>query len=177
MTATDQFGAISPVSSQTITIGIVEVEVDPAGQGGIVGLAISGTSSVQGVVLAPGGTPNSLKLTRGGTVLGTFVPTDGTVAIYGDGGTDPVTVTGVANSADTFTLAGSTATFTAASLSPTVFSIALNNISNVTLKGGNGGNSFTETAAAIPSRPGGWWGQQYLCLRWCQHGRCDEHPG
>ena len=55
------------------------------------------------------------------------------------------------NSADTFTLAGNTATFTAASLSSNVFTIALSGISTVALQGGNSGNSFTNTAATVTS--------------------------
>jgi len=151
VTASDQSGVTSQAATQAITIGLAEVQTDSTGQGGFTGLAISGTSATQGVVLAPGTAANSIKVTRGGTLLGTFVPTGGNVAIYGDGGTDLVTVTGVTNSANTFTLSGNATTFTAASLSPNVFTIVLNNVSDVTLQGGNSGNSFTNKGAAVPS--------------------------
>jgi PKD domain len=151
VTATDQFGLASTAVTQSITIGLAQVQADSASQGGTAGLAISGTSATGGVILAPGAAANSIKVTRGGTVLGTFVPTGGNIAIYGDGGNDVVTVTGVANSANTFSLAGNTATFTAASLGTNVFTIVLGGINSVTFKGGNSGNSFSNTAATVAS--------------------------
>jgi uncharacterized delta-60 repeat protein len=151
VTVTDQFGGVSPKATTTMTIGFAEVEADPSGYAGVAGLAVSGTNAAQGLVLAPGGTTNSLSVTRAGTLLGTFVPTNGNVYIYGDGGNDSLTITGVANSANTFTLSGNTATFTAASLGQNKFTIALNGIPNVTMQGGNSGNSFTNTLATVAS--------------------------
>jgi len=150
VTASDQFNIASTAATQPIQIGIAEVEADSNGQGGITGLAISGISGSQGVVLA-GTTGNSVKITRGGKVLGSYVATNGNIAIYGDGGTDLVTISGTTTSANAFTLTGDTATYTAAAFSPNTFTIALDSISQVTLQGGNHGDSFTNTAATVPS--------------------------
>jgi hypothetical protein len=151
VTATDQFNAASAPATGAITVGLAQVQADAAGQGGITGLAISGVGVSSGVVLAPGATAGTLKVTRSGTLLGTFTPTNGNVAVYGDGGSDPVTVNGVSTSANSFTLSGSTATFTAASLGANVFTIGLNNISTITIVGGKAGNSFTNTGATVAS--------------------------
>src|SRR5262249_9134651 len=64
-------------------------------------------------------------------------------ALYGDGGNDLVTLTGLSTSANTFTVTGNTITFMAAALNPNVFTINLNSISTVALQGGTSGNSFT----------------------------------
>jgi hypothetical protein len=102
-------------------------------------------------VLAPTGSGYGVKVTRNGTVLGTFTATNGTVAIYGDGGADLVKLIGLSASANTFTLSGNTATFTAAAIKPDVFSVTLNSITTVTLQGGTKGNAFTNTAATVAS--------------------------
>jgi hypothetical protein len=147
---TDQFNIVSAKATEPIQIGIAAVEADASGQGGVTALAVSGTFGSQGVVLT-GAAGNSMQVTRGGTVLGTFVATGGNIALYGDGGTDLVAIDGITTSFNTFTLTGSTATFTAAAFGSDLFTIGLNGISQVTLKGGNSGDSFTNTAAAVPS--------------------------
>jgi hypothetical protein len=150
VTATDQAGISSPVATQQITIGVAELEHDSASLGGITGLAIAGTSAGQGIVLASAG-PHSIRVTRGGILLGAFVPPGGGVTIYGDGGNDLVTVLGAANLVDTFTLTGSTATFAAGSSGATTFTIGLSDISAVAFRGGAVANSFTITQATVAS--------------------------
>jgi PKD domain len=150
VTATDQFDIASAPATQTIKIGLAVVEADGAGEGGTTGLAVSGIGGSLGVVLV-GSAGNSMKVTRGGTVLGTYVATNGNIAIFGNGASDLVTVAGAANAANTFTLTGNTATFTSAPFSPSVFTVALNSIGHVVLLGGNQGDSFTNTATTVPS--------------------------
>jgi hypothetical protein len=151
VTVVDQFGGTSLPASQNMTVGLAVVEADTSGQGGITGLAIAGIAGSQGVLLTTGTGANVISVTRGGSKLGSFTATGGNVAIYGDGGTDILTVNGVSTSANTFTLTGSTASFTAASLAPNVFTIALNSLSRVTFAGGKSGNAFTVTTPTVAS--------------------------
>jgi subtilase family serine protease len=152
-TATDQFGYTAPAVSQAITVGVVAVEADPAGQGGITGLAISGVAGSSGVILTPTGSGDNVQVTRGGVLLGTFTAPGGVVAIYGDGGTDLVTLKGLSSSANTFTINGNTVTLAAAALPPSGFSVGLSGISNITLQGGSQANTFTfaGTSAWVPA--------------------------
>jgi hypothetical protein len=142
-TATDQFGYTAPVVSQAITVGVIATEADPAGQGGVTGLAISDVAGSAGVVLTPTGSGDNVQVTRNGVLLGTFNAPGGVVAIYGDGGTDLVTLKGLSSSANTFTINGNTVTLTAAALPPSGFSLDLSAISNLTLQGGSKANTFT----------------------------------
>jgi hypothetical protein len=148
-TATDQFGYTAPAGSQSIAVSLFAIEADPAGQGGITGLAISDVAGTSGVVLTPTGSGDNLQVTRGGVLLGTFTAPGGVVAIYGDGGTDLVTLNGLSSSANTITLSGNTATLTAAGLPPAGFSVGLSGISNITLHGGSNGNTFTFTGTSM----------------------------
>jgi hypothetical protein len=141
VTATDQAGTTS--AQVTSTAKILSSEL----QGGT--LAIGGTTGNDTFIISAGTTAGSLTATVNGKSIGTFSVTN--AQVYGAGGTDAVTINGVTNSADTFTLSGSTATFTAASLSPNTFSVGLNNIYRITFQGGNSGNTFTNTAPTVRS--------------------------
>jgi hypothetical protein len=141
LTATDQAGKTSAAFTSTATILGHEL------QGGT--LAIGGTTGNDSFVIAAGAKAGTLTAKVNGTTIGTFSAS--AAAIYGDGGTDTVTINGVTNSANTFTLSGSTATFTAVSLAPHTFTIGLNGISKVTFQGGNSGNTFTTAAPTVAS--------------------------
>ncbi len=101
-------------------------------------------------MLTPGAAANSIKVTRAGTVLGTFASVTN-VAVYGDGGADNMTVNGVSTSANVFTLTGNVATLTPSAAGWSTDTITLNSITQVTLKGSNRGGSFTNTAATVAS--------------------------
>lgn len=152
-TATDQYNNTSAPVNQLITIGLAEVQSDSNGQGGITGLAIAGVGG-SGVVLTPVGTSNSLTVVWNGTNLGTFAGFGTNVQIYGDNtGTDLVTVNGTnppSSGADSYTISGNTVTFNATGYS-NPFTIGLNNntFSQITLKGGPNGNTFTDSGASV----------------------------
>ncbi len=141
LTATDRAGTTSPAVTSTATILGYEVQGST--------LAIGGTTGNDSFVIAAGANAGSLTAKVNNTSIGTFQVA--AAAIYGDGGTDKVTISGEQNSANTFTLNGSTATFTAASLSPNLITVALNNIATIAFAGGKKGNSFTNTAATVAS--------------------------
>jgi hypothetical protein len=112
-------------------------------------LAVGGTAVNNTFVVSAGAQAGSLIAKWNGTTIGPCQVSG--AALYAVGKSNLATIVGVQNSADTFTLTGSTATFTAASLSPNVFAVALNEITQVHLQGGNSGNSFTITASTLPS--------------------------
>ena len=118
VTSADQSGLTSSAVTQGLTIMSYQMQNDSAGVGGMIGLALSEPTSAQGIVLSPSGKGYGMTVTQNGISLGTFTPTDGPVAIYGDGGTDLVTINGLNSSANTFTLSGSTATFNASAWAP-----------------------------------------------------------
>jgi hypothetical protein len=140
VTATDDANVTSTVLSQATKISNALMEAN--------GLAIAGTSAVQGVVLSSGAAANSIGVVRAGKSLGTFIPTNGNIIIYGDGGTDLVSINPVASSPDSYTLTGNTVT---ATLGSNTFSITLDNITNVALRGGTLANSFTDNGATVAS--------------------------
>jgi hypothetical protein len=141
LTATDQAGLVS--AAVTTQAKILSYEL----QGGT--LAIGGTTGNDTFAIAAGSTAGSITAVVNGASIGTFNTVN--AAVYGDGGADSVTISGVASSTNTFTLSGATATFTAASLSPNVYSVTLNGVNLVTFAGGAKGNSFTNTAATVAS--------------------------
>jgi hypothetical protein len=155
VTATDPFGVVSPVAGQSIVIGYYAyVEADASGQGSITGLAVSGISGASGVVLAPTGTGYVVKVTRAGSVLGTFTATNGVIAVYGDGGTsDRVTLTGPSTAVNTFTLGDASATLTNTGIGTPGFTVAFTAISIITLQGGSKGNAFSllGTGTGVPA--------------------------
>ena len=65
-------------------------------------LVVGGTTGNDSIVFTPGTTPGSLNVTLNATNLGTFSPAN-SVVIYGNGGTDNVTVNGTSGN-DAFTL-------------------------------------------------------------------------
>jgi PKD repeat protein len=140
LTVTDPFGTTSAPVTNTATILPYELQGST--------LAIGGTTSNNSFVLAAGARAGSLTAQENGATLGVFHASAAT--IYGDGGTNQVTIVGATSAADTFTLGGNTATFTSAGAA-SLFTIGLDNISQVTFQGGNRANSFTTTGSTVPA--------------------------
>jgi hypothetical protein len=148
LTATDKDGGVSAQVTQTVV-----VVATPQLQGGV--LAVPGTTGSDTFTLTPvlSGASYSMKITRttGSTTtnLGTFAVPSGLIQIYGGPGTDAVVLNGSsfsdAFSVGTGTVGVNVATGTAQT---TAFTIGLNGITAVTLKGGGGTDSLTASNQA-----------------------------
>jgi CSLREA domain-containing protein len=145
VTVTDQYGATSLPASQAIA-----VVATPQLQNGV--LAVPGTAASATLTLTPtlptGAAAYSMKVTRtiGTTTtnLGTFAVPTGTIAVYGGPGTDAVTLNGTTSN-DAFTVGSGTVSELAAqnTAQATAFTVGLNAVTSLTLKGAGGSDSLT----------------------------------
>jgi hypothetical protein len=135
VTATNKDGDVSAQAAWSLTIGVVQE------QGNM--LVVGGTTSNNNFSFTPT-TLNQLQVMLGNTNYGSFAAT-GRVQIFGQGGTDTVTVNGTANN-DAFTVNGLTATMN------NNFSFQGSDIEGWILNGQGGGNTLTvvSTLSTVP---------------------------
>jgi hypothetical protein len=148
---TDAGGYIFYASAQTITIGTIQQQSDPATQGGITGLAIAGTAGNDAFVISTGPTSGTITVSLNGVSLGTFTPTGGGIGIYGGPGTNTVTFN-APSGAGAFTLNGQTLSYSNSGTGVPLFNLTLYaapDIGNLSINGGNTGSSYTVKDAAI----------------------------
>jgi hypothetical protein len=145
LTVTDQDGIISPVVSQTVA-----VVATPQLQNGI--LAIPGTASSGTITLTPtlptGATAYSVNVTSNNgtktTNFGTFAVPTGIIEVYGGPNADSVTLK-AATTTDAFMVGNGTVSEQVAqgTAQATTFTVDLNAVSSLTLKGDGGSDSLT----------------------------------
>jgi VCBS repeat-containing protein len=137
VTATNKDGMAGGASG---TVTILAAELQGAN------LVVGGTSGNDSIVFTPGANPGDWKVSIHGTARGTFHPT-GSVQIYGEAGTDTVTLNGTAN-ADTFVLDPGTVTVNG-------LAFGGSGIEKWTLNGQAGNDSFVVHVGAAATVNGG----------------------
>lgn len=148
---TDAGGYIGYASAQTITIGTIQQQSDPAGQGGFTGLAFSGTGGNDTFAISTGTTSGTITVSLNGVSLGTFTPTGGGIAVYDGSGTNTVTFN-APSGAGVFSLNGQTLSYSNSGTGVPLFNLSLYvapNIGNLSINGGNTGSSYTVQDATL----------------------------
>jgi hypothetical protein len=148
---TDVGGYIGYSSAQTINIGTIQQQSDPANQGGITGLAIGGTAGNDNFVISTGSTSGTVSVTLNGVSLGSFTPTGGAIEVYGGPGTDTVTFK-APSGAGTFSLNGQMLTYSNSGTSVPLFNLTLTaapDVEDLIVQGGNTASSYRIQDATI----------------------------
>jgi hypothetical protein len=149
--ATDQAGYIGATVTHAVTIKTIEKQSNTAGQGGITGLAIGGTSGNDSFVISTGSTSGTIKVSLNGVSLGTYTPTGGSIVIYGGPGTNTVTFS-APSGAGTYFLNRQTLTYSNTGTGVPLFKLSLDaaqDIGHLIVKGGNTASSYTIQDATI----------------------------
>jgi hypothetical protein len=148
---TDAGGFIGPTSTQSVSIGTIELQSDTAGRGGITGLAIGGTGGNDNFVISTGSTSGTVSVTLNGVNLGTFTPTGGGIDVYNSPGTNSITFKSPSG-AGAYFLDGQTLTYSNTGTGVPHFKLSLHaapDIGQLIVKGGNTASSYTIQDATI----------------------------
>jgi hypothetical protein len=150
-TVQDIGGFVGYAVAQSITINTIELQSDPASQGGISGLAIGGTSGNDAFVISTGSTSGTVTVTLNGASLGSFTPTGGGIGIYGGPGTNTITFN-APSGGGVFSLNGQTLTYSNSGTGVPLFNLSLYaapDVGNLVVNGGNTASSYTIQDATI----------------------------